>query len=183
MTRVEPVETNRLILRELSEEDFEDIYEFKSDQKVVKYLTWGPTNREQTLHSLRKQIAFQTEENRQIYVLAVVQKETKKVIGNALFMIRDQDCQTVEIGYFINSSYWKQGYGKEIVNGLLYLGFNTMDIHRIYAVCDVENAGSVNLLRRIGFRQEGHFIKNLKVKGQWRDHYLFAILKDEFKGM
>jgi [ribosomal protein S5]-alanine N-acetyltransferase len=181
MAKIQPMETNRLILRELSEEDYEDIYELKSDQKVVKHLTWGPNSREQTLHSLKKQIAFQNEENRQIYVLAVVIKNTKKVIGNALFMVRDQDFNTAEIGYFINSSYWKQGYGIEIVNGLLYLGFNTMDIHRIYAVCDSENAGSVNLLRRIGFRQEGHFIKNLKVKGQWRDHFLFAMLKEEFK--
>jgi [ribosomal protein S5]-alanine N-acetyltransferase len=181
MAKIQLMETNRLILRELSEEDYEDIHEFKSDQKVVKYLTWGPNSREQTLHSLKKQIAFQNEENRQIYVLAVVIKNTKKVIGNALFMVRDQDFITAEIGYFINSNYWKQGYGIEIVNGLLYLGFNTMDIHRIYAVCDAENAGSVNLLRRIGFRQEGHFIKNLKVKGQWRDHFLFAMLKEEFK--
>jgi [ribosomal protein S5]-alanine N-acetyltransferase len=182
MTRIPSVETKRLILRELSEDDFEDIHEFKSDPQVVKYLTWGPSSREQTLHSLRKQIAFQNEENRQIFVLAVVLKHTKKVIGNALLMIRDQDFKTVEIGYFINSNYWKQGYGIEIVNGLLYLGFNTMDIHRIYAVCDVENAGSVNLLNKIGFRQEGHFIKNLKVKGRWRDNYLFAMLKEEFKG-
>ena len=180
MTVINAVETERLILRELGEDDLEDIYEFKSDPQVVKYLTWGPSSRAQTLNSLRKQIALQNEENRQNYILAVEMKSTKKVIGNALFMVRDQDTKTVEIGYFINSNYWKQGYGIEIVNGLLYLGFNTMDIHRIYAVCDVENAGSVKLLRKIGFRQEGHFIKNIQVKGQWRDHYLFAMLREEF---
>ncbi len=180
MTVINVVETERLILRELAEDDFEDIYEFKSDPQVVKYLTWGPNSRDQTLHSLRKQIAFQKEKNRQIYVLAVEMKSTKKVIGNALFTVRDHDFKTAEIGYFINTNYWKQGYGIEIVNGLLYLGFNIFDVHRIYAVCDVENAGSVKLLSKIGFRQEGHFIKNLKVKGQWRDHYLFAMLSDEF---
>jgi [ribosomal protein S5]-alanine N-acetyltransferase len=180
MTGIAAVETERLVLRELSEDDFEDIHEFKSDLQVVKYLTWGPNSREQTLHSLRKQIAFQNEENRQIYVLAVELKCSKKVIGNALFMVRDPDFKTAEIGYFINSNYWKKGYGIEIVNGLLYLGFNIFDVHRIYAICDVENAGSVKLLNKIGFRQEGHFIKNLKVKGQWRNNYLFAMLSEEF---
>ena len=179
MTGIPAVETKRLILRELSEDDFEDIYEIKSDHKVVKYLTWGPNSREQALQSLRKQIALQNEENRQMYVLAVEMKSTKKVIGNALFMGRDY--KTAEIGYFINSQYWTQGYGVEIVKGLLDLGFNTMEVHRIYAVCDVENAGSVILLTKMGFRQEGHFIKNLKVKGQWRDNYLFAMLSEEFK--
>jgi [ribosomal protein S5]-alanine N-acetyltransferase len=180
MAEIAAIETQRLILRELSEDDFDDIHEFKSDPQVVKYLTWGPNSREQTLQSLRKQTAFQNEENRQMYVLAVEMKSTKKVIGNALFMVRD--CKTAEIGYFINSNYWKQGYGIEIVNGLLYLGFNTLDVHRIYAVCDVENAGSVKLLSKIGFRKEGHFLKNLKVKGQWRDNYLFAMLNEEFRG-
>lgn len=180
MNGIAAVETKRLILRELSEDDLEDIYEFKSDPQVVKYLTWGPSSREQTLQSLRKQIAFQNEENRQMYILAVEMKSTKKVIGNALFMVKDPDFKTVEIGYFINSQYWKQGYALEIVNGLLVLGFKTMEVHRIFAVCDVENAGSVNLLSKIGFRQEGHFIKNLNVKGQWRDNYLFAMLSEEF---
>ncbi|NKE04082.1 GNAT family N-acetyltransferase [Bacillus selenatarsenatis] len=180
MTGITAVETKRLILRELDEDDFEDIHEFKSDPQVVKYLTWGPNSREQTLQSLRKQIAFQNEENRKLHVLAVEIKGTKKVIGNALFMVRDQDFKTVEIGYFINSNYWKQGYGIEIVKGLLDFGFNTMDVHRIYAVCDAENTGSIKLLSKIGFRQEGHFIKNLKIKGQWRDHYLFAMLSKEF---
>ncbi|MGV2939243.1 GNAT family N-acetyltransferase [Mesobacillus sp. LC4] len=180
MTGISAVETKRLILREPDEDDFEDIHEFKSDPQVVKYLTWGPNSREETLQSLRKQIAFQNEENRKIHVLAVEIKDTKKVIGNALFMVRDHDFKTAEIGYFINSNYWKQGYGIEIVSGLLYLGFNTMEVHRIYAVCDAENKGSIKLLTKKGFRHEGHFIKNLKVKGQWRDHYLFAMLSEEF---
>lgn len=175
----QPIETKRLLLRELIEEDFKDIYLFKSDPQVVKYLNWGPNNQEQTQKSLRKQIAFQTEEKRRIYVLAVVLKDTKEVIGNALFMIEDDDFETAEIGYFLNSKFWKNGFGKEVVEGLLYLGFYQIKMHRIYAVCDVKNIGSIKILKKTGFRLEGHFIKNLKVKGEWRDNYLFAILKEE----
>jgi [ribosomal protein S5]-alanine N-acetyltransferase len=180
MSLLQSIDTNRLVLRELVEGDFEDICIFKSDNKVVKYLTWGPSSREQTLKSLRKQIAFQNEENRKIYVLAVVLKNINKVIGNALFMVKDDNFDIAEIGYFINSDFWKNGYGEEIVNGLLDLGFKQFKMHRIYAVCDVENISSVNLLKKIGFRLEGHFFKDLKVRGEWRDNFLFALLKEEF---
>jgi [ribosomal protein S5]-alanine N-acetyltransferase len=71
MSIIQSVETNRLLLRELVADDFEDVFQIKSDDRVVKYLTWGPSNREQTLNSLLKQIGFQSEENRKIYVLAV----------------------------------------------------------------------------------------------------------------
>lgn len=180
MAIIEPIETKRLILREFAEDDFEDIYKFKSDPKVVKYLTWGPSSREETLTSLRSQISFQNETKRQLYILAVVLKNTKSVIGNALFMIRNNNFDTAEIGFFLNSDFWRNGYGKEIVEGLLEFGFCKYNIHRIYAVCDVENKESVNLLQKVGFRLEGHFIKDLKVKGEWRDNFLLALLKEEY---
>uniref|UniRef100_A0A1S2LIM5 N-acetyltransferase domain-containing protein n=1 Tax=Anaerobacillus isosaccharinicus TaxID=1532552 RepID=A0A1S2LIM5_9BACI len=177
------IETSRLHLREIKEEDFDEIHVIKSDPEVVKYLTWGPSTKEQTRISIEKQISFQYEENRKIFVLAVVLKDTNKVIGNALFMVEDDDFEVAEIGYFVHSNYWNKGFGKEIVEGLLDLAFNSFQLHRIYARCDVENTGSVNILNKRGFRLEGHFLKNLKVKGSWRDNYLFALLSEEYKGL
>ncbi|MCT8136619.1 GNAT family N-acetyltransferase [Anaerobacillus sp. CMMVII] len=169
-----------MFLRELIENDLDDIYALKSNPEVVFYLTWGPSNKEQKLTSLKKQIAFQSEENRKIYVLAVGLKSTNKVIGNALLLIKDDDSETAEIGYFLHPDYWHTGYGKEVVEALLMIGFRTFELHRLFARCDVENAGSVNLLKKVGFRLEGHFLKDLKVKGDWRNNYLFALLKEEY---
>jgi [ribosomal protein S5]-alanine N-acetyltransferase len=106
-------------------------------------------------------------------------KDTNVVIGNALFMVQDDDFETAEIGYFLNSKYWNCGYGKEVVEGLLHLGFRYFEMHRIFAVCDVENIASTILLQKAGFRLEGHFLKNLKVKGEWRDNFLFGLLREE----
>jgi [ribosomal protein S5]-alanine N-acetyltransferase len=110
----------------------------------------------------------------------VVLKATEKVIGNALLMIEDHDPQTAEIGYFLNSNYWNKGFGKEVVESLIRCSFNHFKLHRIYAQCDVENKGSISILKKLGFRLEGHFVKNLNVKGIWRDNFLFALLKEEF---
>jgi ribosomal-protein-alanine N-acetyltransferase len=148
--------------------------------EVVKYLTWGPNSEDETKKSLQKQIAFQTDKNRKTFVLAVVRNDTSQLIGNALLMIKDEDNKVAEIGYFLHPSHWNKGYGKEVVKGLLKLGFLELNMHRIYATCDVENIGSIKVLESLGFRLEGHFKQNLYVKGQWRDNYLFALLSSEY---
>jgi RimJ/RimL family protein N-acetyltransferase len=181
MSILQPLETNRLLLREIKKEDFNEIYMIKSDPEVVKYLTWGPFNQQQTLNSIKKQIAFQSDKNRKIFVLAVTLKDTQEVIGNALLMVEDDAFETAEIGYFLHSNNWSKGLGKEVVGALLHLAFQVLRINRIYAQCDVENSGSVNILKKLGFRLEGHFHKNNKVKGAWRDNFLFALLREEYQ--
>ncbi|WP_169891207.1 GNAT family N-acetyltransferase [Litchfieldia alkalitelluris] len=180
MPVLQPIESNRLLLREIKEKDFDEIYRIKSDPEVVKYLTWGPFTEEQTLNSIKKQIAFQDAKNRKVFVLAVILKDTQEVIGNALLMIENDDVETAEIGYFLHSKFWNRGLGKEVVECLIHAGFKVLNLYRIYAQCDVENVGSSHILKKMGFRLEGHFHKNLKVKGNWRDNFLFALLREEY---
>ena len=47
------------------------------------------------------------------------------------------------------------------------------------AACLVDNEASKNLLARTGFRQEGLARRYLLINGQWADHLLFALLKEE----
>jgi RimJ/RimL family protein N-acetyltransferase len=54
-------------------------------------------------------------------------------------------------------------------------------LHRIIAICDVENQASVRLLERLGMRREGHYIENYWFKGKWASEYLYAILADEWR--
>ena len=60
--------------------------------------------------------------------------------------------------------------------------FTELDLHRVIAIADCENERSVALLKRLGMRQEGHFMQNIWFKGRWGDEYLYAILKDEWLG-
>jgi ribosomal-protein-alanine N-acetyltransferase len=58
-------------------------------------------------------------------------------------------------------------------------GFATLRLHRIEAACIPDNAPSIALLRRNGFRREGLARAYLKINGRWRDHVLFALVEDE----
>ena len=66
-----------------------------------------------------------------------------------------------------------------MLNILTFL-FNSKNIHRVVEIVDTENIASINLLKSVGFRQEGHFIENIYFKGNWGSELQFAMLKREW---
>jgi [ribosomal protein S5]-alanine N-acetyltransferase len=178
MARINAIETQRLVLRELTSEDLDSIHRVKENEEVVKYLTWGPNELTQTKSSLEKQIRLQEDSDRKIYVLGIVVKESRELIGNCLLIVND--FRTAEIGYFIHPDFWRDGYGTETTKALIGFGFKSLRLHRIIATCDPENIYSTKVLIKAGMRQEGHFIKSQYVKGTWKDNLLFGILNEEY---
>jgi ribosomal-protein-alanine N-acetyltransferase len=71
----------------------------------------------------------------------------------------------------------------EAVERLLAYLFDELDLHRVIAITDVENIPSCNMLDRLGFRREGHFVENLMFKGNWGSEYYYGMLKREWKGL
>ena len=54
--------------------------------------------------------------------------------------------------------------------------FHVLDLHRIEAGVQPHNIGSIRVLEKAGFQKEGLSRQNVKINGEWKDHYLFAIL-------
>lgn len=82
--------------------------------------------------------------------------------------------------YYFHPDYWGKGFAVETVSALLKFGFKDLGLHRIIAKCDYQNYGSINVLKKSGFRLEGQFKKESKIKGQWRDSFLYAMIEDEW---
>jgi RimJ/RimL family protein N-acetyltransferase len=59
--------------------------------------------------------------------------------------------------------------------------FDSLSKHRVIAVPDAENHAAAQLFRRLGFRQEAHFIDHVMFKGAWGSEYLFALLHREWQ--
>ena len=62
---------------------------------------------------------------------------------------------------------------------LLGAGFRHLDLHRVFATCDVRNTGSFGVMEKIGMRREGLLRRDRQVKGAWRDTYLYAMLAED----
>lgn len=167
-------ETDRLILRRYRESDLQDLYEYLSDAEVVKFEPYQPMTPEETEKNLEWRIS--TEE-----MIAVELKSNQKMIGNVY--LGKREFESLEIGYVFNKEYWGKGYAKESCEKLIASAFSA-GIHRIFAECDPQNAGSWRLLEALGFEREAHLRKNVyfwkddKNKPIWKDTYIYAKLKE-----
>ena len=84
------------------------------------------------------------------------------------------------LGYSAFTPHDGQGLMSEGVRLVLRQAFGPIGLHRVEANVQPENARSIALVERLGFRREGYSPKYLKIGGRWRDHVRYAILAEEF---
>ena len=168
------VETKRLILRRYCKEDLQDLYEYLSDETVVRFEPYKPMDMNAVKDDLDRRIS--TDE-----MVAVELKSHHKLIGNVF--LGKRDCNALELGYVFNRQFWGQGYAAESCTALIRKAFSE-GVHRIYAECDPCNAASWKLLERLGFTREAHFRQNVYFwKDEddnpiWKDTYVYGILNE-----
>jgi RimJ/RimL family protein N-acetyltransferase len=177
------IETDRLLLREYVQSDWEQVHEYSSDPEVVRFMLWGPNSEDQTRNFVARAIGFQREEPRHQFEVAVVLKDTGKVIGGIGLRIKSERRKEADLGYCYSREAWGKGYGSEAAQSMLRFGFEKLHMHRIWATCDAENRGSAGVMKKCGMRHEAHFKQDELIKGQWRDSLLYAILEDEWLGL
>lgn len=171
------METERLLLRRFVKDDWHDLYEYLSQEEVVKYEPYNVFTKEQA-----KQEAINRSNNPDFW--AVCLKETEKLIGN--IYLSEQAFNTWELGYVLNSNYHGKGYATEAAIALVENLFVEDKAWRIVAMCDPLNTASWKLLERLHMRREGHLLKNVwffKDENDvplWKDTYEYAILKEEW---
>jgi len=85
------------------------------------------------------------------------------------------------LGYYVGRPYAGLGYMREGMSLVLRHAFSRMRLHRVEANVQPENAASITLVKRSGFRQEGFSPRYLKVAGRWCDHQRWAILIDDWR--
>lgn len=175
-----PVRTERLLLREFREADFDDVHAYGADPKVARFMEWGPNTPDETRAFLDRALANQQTWPRPDVGLAVQHLADDRMIGSIRLWVIDEQNATAEIGYSLNADYWRQGYCTEAARGLLRVGFEVLKMHRITATCDPRNRGSWAVMEKLGMRREGRLRASKQIKGAWRDTYVYAILADEF---
>ncbi|MBX3493257.1 MAG: GNAT family N-acetyltransferase [Parvibaculum sp.] len=87
--------------------------------------------------------------------------------------------QSCTLGYWAGEKYAGQGYVTAAVRALVPYVFEELKLHRLQAACLPENERSRAVLRKCGFTEEGHARGYLRINGMWRDHVVFAILRDD----
>ena len=177
------IQTNRLIIRDWQIDDVSDANEYASDPDVCKFMDWGPNSKRETENFIDVAHKSSLEMPRRGFELAIQYKDNEKVIGGVGLAVKDQIFATAMLGYALNREYWGRGIASEASLAMLKFGFLELELHRIFATCDTRNTASEKVLQKCGMRREAHFLEDAYVKGAWRDSYLYAILKKEWKNL
>ncbi|MDZ7956928.1 MAG: GNAT family N-acetyltransferase [Aulosira sp. DedQUE10] len=145
------IETLRLRLRNLTLDDFDNLFRLYSDEEVMKYLL--PRTAEQTQTSLCKHIQQWQEHNFGMW--AVIHKETGKMIGRCGLGFL-ADTPDVELGYVFDKSFWNMGLATEAAQATLKYGFWEAKLDQIVAIAHPHNIASVHVIEKIGMKYQKH---------------------------
>lgn len=83
------------------------------------------------------------------------------------------------VGYWCDSRFARRGITTAAVAMVLDHCFGPVRLHRVEATVRPENAASISVLCKLGFRREGLLLRYLDVDGGWRDHYAYALTAEE----
>jgi len=172
------ITTQRLFIRHFAPEDWKDLYDYLSDEKVIQYEPYDAFTLEQSKHESMKRSKNEA-------FLAVCLKDSNKVIGNIYF--EKQAYDTWELGYVFNATYQGMGYATESARAVLDEAFHELGARRVVAMCNPDNEASWRLLERLHMRREGHLKKNIYFNKDehnnpiWQDTFEYAILIEEWE--
>jgi RimJ/RimL family protein N-acetyltransferase len=177
-----PMRTARLVLRAMTDEDVDDIHAYQSRPDVCLYLPYEPRSRDEVAEKIAKySTALVLNGDGDFWQLAIeCAGDLGHVIGDVYFTIKDATSATCEIGWTLHPDHTGSGYMTEAAQAVLDIAFNELGLHRAIADLDPRNQASAALCKRLGMRQEAHFVEDLWFKGAWTDTAIYAILDREW---
>lgn len=115
--------------------------------------------------------------------LFLFRREDDTLVGAiTLDNIRRGPAQSGTLGYWTGQAYARRGYMKEAMEAVVHHAFHGLDLSRVEAACLPENAPSRGLLESSGFKYEGVAQSYLQINGRWRNHVLYANLRNDRRG-
>lgn len=144
------LETDRLILRELTMDDFNDLFEILSDEETMKHYP-KPFDEEKVRGWIQWNIC--NYETFGFGLWAVVLKENNKMIGDCGITMQNIDGEIKpEIGYHINKKYQRQGYATEAAIRCRDFAFENTPFNMIYSYMKYTNVGSYSVALNNGMK-------------------------------
>jgi [ribosomal protein S5]-alanine N-acetyltransferase len=147
------LETERLILRQLTTNDAEFIFELLNDPSFIRNI--GNRN----IRTIEDACAYivngpmKSYEKNGFGLYLIVLKETNESIGMC-GLIRRENLEDVDIGYALLPRFWSKGYAMEAARAAKEYAKDVIGLKRLVAIVDPANEGSIRVLEKIGLRYE-----------------------------
>ena len=169
--------TERLRLRKAKLTDADAIFrQYAQDPEVTKYVSWRA---HRDLKETREyvQMCLLAWDVGKAFHWVIEGAEDKQVMG---MIIARVNAEKWELGYVLAQPYWRQGFMTEALKAVIAWALKQKEIHRVWAVCDVDNLASARVMEKIGMQREGilkRWSVHPNISPEPRDSVCYAITK------
>src|ERR1700756_3046068 len=139
------LETERLYLRAITEDDKHEMFALRSDKQIMQYIARPLMTTIEEITEFIKSINSSIEKQEYIN-WGIALKNNNKLIGTVGFYRMAKENYRAEVGYMLHTNFHKQGIMQELMPVVLEYGFKQMNLHSIEAVIDPRNKDSENVL-------------------------------------
>jgi RimJ/RimL family protein N-acetyltransferase len=179
-----PTHTERLTIRPVTKDDFEDLWKIRRQESVGRWMT-------STSADWDRFAEVMGDATRMAKTLVI--ERDGAVIGDLMLAPEDPWAQVevadrargvqAEIGWCLDPALEGNGFATEAVRELIRVGFEDLGLRRLVAHCFAENDASWRLMERVGMRREVHTVKeSLHRSGEWLDGLSYGLLAEEWAG-
>jgi RimJ/RimL family protein N-acetyltransferase len=160
--------------RDLVQQDLDALVRWRNDPAVNRYLSdrmRTPEEAASWFEHLRT--------NSKVWLKAIC--EDGRLIGYATVESIDEKNRKCELALVIGESdCWGKGIGKSVLRDMLRYAFDSLGMHRVWAVVARGNERSERLVRRAGLVQEGVMRETILIGGKFVDLLCYSMLEDEY---
>ncbi|MBK7852930.1 MAG: GNAT family N-acetyltransferase [Bacteroidetes bacterium] len=151
---IQPIQTKRLLLRQITEKDARSMFELNEDPDVVRYTgNKGYRDLQEVLDFIH---SYDQYEKYKVGRMTMIESSTGEYIGwcGLKFL---EEINEIDIGYRLKKKYWGKGYATESSIAILDYGFLSLGLKRIVGRAIRDNVKSTHILKKLGMKFEKEF--------------------------
>lgn len=179
------IASDQFDLRTLVEADAASLARLLTDNKYY-WSTYEPLHRPDfyTVEAQRRKIAeslmFLAEKRE--FSFGIFAKGTNQLIGHiSLYAVKRLPYSSAFVGYSMDERFAGRGIATAATKAIVQFAFNQVGVHSVEAYVAPKNEASIRVLEKAGFMREGLLRRLLYINGEWVDHYMYAILKEDLQ--
>ena len=171
------LETERLIVREMTKEDFPALTDMLYDERVM-YAYAHTFSEDEAQACLYNQLRRYKEDGFGLW--AVILKETGKIIGQCgITKQRIPEKEVLEVGYLFSADYWHKGFATEAAIACKNYAFENLGANEVYSIIRDNNLPSANVAKRNGMTPRGAIVKHYY--GIDMPHTVWSVTREEYE--
>jgi RimJ/RimL family protein N-acetyltransferase len=174
--------TKRLRIRRFHPRDIDALSAYRSDPEVARFQGWESCTRGEAKQFIGSIAGVNPGAQGQWFQFAFALRESDELIGDCGLRCTQRDPQHAELGFTLSRPWQLRGFAREAISAVVTYAFQTLRLHRIYAITDERNDPAQKLLRALSFQLEQRFRERTWFKGAWATELAYAVLGEEWRG-